>query len=279
MPAGGEQAFIPDRRGNRLERHLFSVAPDGRSHRLYLRASPEVAAQFERFCPPGQNYLPVNAYVPGVEGWTHCLGAAGIPDARVGELADLLSEVLTLPRLSPIELAIALDWYKIPADDVESRDWRNTLDGSLVHMGKYWTSTPEAMARAGRMLVRRLVAAVHRHPALASANAVVAVPGHDSAYLSFGERLAANVAETLGVPLIKVTTRREFRPPAKELSGITGSALTEEFSVAESLTAATVLIVDDVLRTGQTMSAVAAAAIKADAARAYGLAGVRTLRS
>jgi hypothetical protein len=108
MPAGGEQAFIPDRRGNRLERHLFSVAPDGRSHRLYLRASPEVAAQFERFCPPGQNYLPVNAYVPGVEGWTHCLGAAGIPDARVGELADLLSEVLTLPRLSPIELGAAL---------------------------------------------------------------------------------------------------------------------------------------------------------------------------
>ena len=56
------------------------------------------------------------------------------------------------------------------------RDWRNTPDGQRVYVGKYWTSTPEAMAEAGRALVRRLVGVIQRHPVLASADVVVAVP-------------------------------------------------------------------------------------------------------
>lgn len=36
-------ALVPDRRGNRLEWQMFDVAADKRSHRLMLRASPEIA--------------------------------------------------------------------------------------------------------------------------------------------------------------------------------------------------------------------------------------------
>jgi adenine/guanine phosphoribosyltransferase-like PRPP-binding protein len=279
MPADGEQAFIPDRRGNRLDRYSFSVAPDGRSHRLYLRASPEIAGQFQGTGSPALTYRLVGDHVSGAQGWTHCLGAPGVPDARIRELADLLSEVITLPRLSAVEFAIAMDWYKVPADDIDPRKWRNTPDGERVHVGKYWTGSPQATAAAGRALVGRILGAVHRHLGLASADAVVAVPGHDSAYVSFGEQLGASVARGLGVPLIKTATQREFRPPAKDLPGSGIQALRGEFSIPANLAGAVVLIVDDVFRSGGTLSSVALAAQRAGAARACGLVAVRTMRS
>jgi hypothetical protein len=52
-------------------------------------------------------------------------------------LLELLGEVVSLPSLPPLKFAIALDWYKIPVDGVDSRDWPNTEVGELVHQGKY----------------------------------------------------------------------------------------------------------------------------------------------
>jgi len=278
MPADGEQVFIPDRRGNRLERYSFEVAADRRSHRLLLRASTGIAGQFQNITPAGPDYRLTGIGILAPPGWTHCLEAPGAPDATARELAELLSEAITLPTLPSVEFAIAMDWYKVPADGVDPRDWRNTPDGQRVYVGKYWTSTPEAMAEAGRALVRRLVGVIQRHPVLASADVVVAVPGHDRTYLSFGERIGASVGSALGLPLVRVTTPREFRPPAKDLPAAGDDAVWSEFSVAENLTGATALIVDDVFRTGRTMSAVGSAVIRAGAARACGLVAVRTMR-
>jgi hypothetical protein len=275
MPAEGEPVFVPDRRGNRLERHMFEMASDRRSHRLLLRASPEIAGQFQRMA--GIGYRSVDIDVPASAGWTHCLQAPGMPAGSAREMADLLSEAVTLPSLPSVDFAIAMDWYKVPADGVAPRDWRNTPDGQRVHVGKYWTSSPEARAQAGRSLVRRLVAVIGRHPILASADVVVAVPGHDRTYLSFGERIAASVSRGLGLPLVAVTTPHEFRPPAKELPA-GNDAVWSAFFVAEDLAGATALIVDDVFHTGRTMSAVGSAVMRAGASWACGLVAVRTMR-
>jgi hypothetical protein len=276
MPVDGEPKFVPDRRGNSLERHLFEVGEDQRCHRLLLRASAEIAGQFQRI--KGGGYKPAGYVVPATAGWTHCLQAPGLPAATTRELADLLSEVITLPSMDSVDFAIAMDWYKIPTAGLDPREWPNTPDGERVHVGKYWTSSPEARAEAGRSLVRRLVAVVRRHPTLASADAVVAVPGHDRTYLSFGERIAASVSGLMGLPLVKVTTPHEFRPPAKDLPGSANRPLQSAFSVEENLSGARALIVDDVLHTGGTMSAVGSAVMRAGASRACGLVAVRTLR-
>jgi len=276
MPGDCEPVFVPDRRGNSLERHLFEVAADRRSHRLLLRASAEIAGQFQRIA--GGGYRPASFARSASAGWTHCLQAPGLPAPTTRELADLLSEVITLPSMESVDFAIAMDWYKIPADGVDAREWRNTPDGERVHVGKYWTTSPEARAEAGRSLVRRLVKVVGRHPLLASADVVVAVPGHDRTYLSFGEQIAASVSGALGLPLVKVTTPHEFRPPAKDLPAGGSNAVWSGFSVADNLSGATALIVDDVLHTGGTMSAVGSAVMRVSASRACGLVAVRTMR-
>jgi hypothetical protein len=161
MLADSGPVFVPDRRGNRLERHFFELAPDGRSHRLLLRASSEIAGQFQSVT--GLSYRPDTRLLPAT-GWTHCLQAAGPPRPEAHELADLLSDVLTLPTLPSIDFALALDWYKTPADGVPSGDWRNTPDGERVHVGKYWTISPAAMAWYG---LRRRCGRETRQPVLA----------------------------------------------------------------------------------------------------------------
>jgi hypothetical protein len=110
-PAVGEQVYIPDRRGNRLERYSFEVAADRRHHRLSLRASAEIADQFCNIAPANPNYELAGSGSLTSPGWTHCLEAPGTPNESARELADLLSEVITLPRLPLIEFAIARDWY------------------------------------------------------------------------------------------------------------------------------------------------------------------------
>lgn len=278
MPQGSHQVFIPDRRGNRLERHSFELAADRRSHQLLLRASGEIAGQFQNIALTRPGYRLINNHTLTSQGWTHCLSAPGMPVAEVRELAALLSQVITLPRIRSIDFAIAMDWYKVPVEGVESRDLRNTPDGQRVHVGKYWTSSPEAMKEAGRGLVRRLVEVIGRHATLASTDVVVAVPGHDSTYVSFGERIADSVSRVLALPLIKATSPHEFRPAAKNLQTAGNDAVSGEFTVAEDLTGATALIVDDVFHTGRTMSAVGSAVNRAGTARACGLVAVRTRR-
>ena len=274
MLADSGPMFAPDRRGNRLERHSFEMAPDGLSHRLLLRASSEIADQFQSIKCLGYR---ASAASRQLEGWTHCLQAAGPPHADARELADLLSDVVTLPRLASIDFALARDWYKTPEDGVPPGDWRNTPDGERVHVGKYWISSPAAKAQAGRSLVRRLAEVVRRHPLLASADVVVAVPGHDRTYLSFGERVAASVSAAVGLPLVKVTTSHEFRPPAKDLPGA-GAVEWGQFAVPQSLAGKAAVIIDDVFRTGRTMSATGSAVRRAGATCAFGLTAVRTMR-
>lgn len=269
MLVGGESVFVPDRRGNCLERHLFEIAEDQRRHRLLLRGSPEIARQFEQLV--GIGYEPTAYAAATAAGWTHCLEAPGMPAARVRELADLLSEVITLPGLPLVDFAIAMNWYKVATDGIDAREWRNTPDGERVHVGKYWTSSPRARAEAGRSLVRRLVSVVRRHPILSSADIVVAVPGHDRTYLSFGEQIAASVGTAMGLPLVMLVTPYEFRPPAKDLPAGGDNPVFNAFSVSEDLSGSTALVVDDVFHTGGTMSAVGSAVMRAGASRACGL--------
>jgi phosphoribosylpyrophosphate synthetase len=147
----------------------------------------------------------------------------------------------------------------------KERDSPARLDHSFAQVGQHCSDTPGFGPEEGM-------------PVLASADVAVAAPGHDRTYVSFGERLGASVATALGIPLIKVATQREFRPPAKDLPGTGNDAIRDEFSIASDLSGATAVIIDDVFRTGGTMSAVGSAAVKAGATRACGLVAVRTMR-
>jgi predicted amidophosphoribosyltransferase len=199
---------------------------------------------------------------------------------EVRQLLELLGEVISLPSLPPIRFAIALDWYKIPVDGVDPRNWPNTEAGELVNRGKYlYKIREEQKAMVGRNLAGRICNAIGRHAALNSAEVILNVPGHDRNVVSFGPRLAATVAKYRRIPNLRATGKSEFRPEAKSLSPMERAMFFDyEFIVPPEVYARSVLIVDDVFRSGGSMAAVARAAREAGAREIFGICPTRTMR-
>jgi predicted amidophosphoribosyltransferase len=268
--------FVPDRRGNRLEHHEFLAVPGGRSHRLHLRGSAEIAEQFCQDRSGWCSYRPVLELSGGGEWWTHCLEAGGQgPGLPCAQLVDLLADVLSLPYLDGADLALALDWCKVTDDGCS---WRDTMVGALVAAGKYRASHPDAVRAAATGLAWRMATVIGRHPLLGAADVIAPAPGHDRSILSFGEWVGREVAGAVGMRAVNVATRHAFRPPARDLGSGDGRVAAGEFFFAEDLTGCAVLVIDDVCQTGQTATATALAARRAGAARVYVLAGARTRR-
>jgi hypothetical protein len=195
-------------------------------------------------------------------------------------LLELLERVLSLPSLPPIKFAIALDWYKIPVDGVDSREWPNTEVGALVNKGKYLYKTHEEQKDiVGRNLAGRICYVISRHPVLNYAEVILNVPGHDWKILSFGPRIAATVAKYRRMPGLRVTAKSEFRPEAKSLSqGESAALLEDQFIVPSEIRGLSALIVDDVFRSGGSMVAVARAAHEAGAREIFGICPARTMK-
>ena len=268
--------FYPDSRGNRLER--WEVASVGSGHVLRLRGPIEVVEQVQAVAPEyhGRAY-PAST----VSEWTHELSSPDPTIKReVRQLLELLERVLSLPSLPPIKFAIALDWYKIPMDGLDSHEWPNTEIGDLVNKGKYLYKTREKQKNTvGRNLAGRICYTISRHPALDNAEVILNVPGHDWKILSFGPRIAATVAKYRRMPGLRVTAKSKFRPEAKSLSrGQSAALLEDQFIVPPEIRGRSALIVDDVFRSGGSMVAVARAAHEAGAREIFGICPTRTMR-
>jgi hypothetical protein len=295
--------LAPDKRGSRLQRHEFLAVSGRRSHLLRIRGSAEIAEQFCQDRSGWCSYRPMPELAGGGEWWTHSLegGGAG-PGLPSAALAELLGEVLTLPRLPGADLVLALDWYKVvdagapggkggsPSSKGGSPSskrgspgskrgrWHETFAGKLVAAGRHRAIHPDAVQAAATSLAELMAAVTMRHPLLAAATVIAAAPGHDRSILSFGEWVGREVARQARVPAVDVATRRDFRPPAKDLPAGDRRVADGEFFFREDLSGCAVLVIDDVCQTGQTAAAVACAARRAGAVSVYVLAGVRTRR-
>jgi Phosphoribosyl transferase domain len=269
--------FRRDPRGNKLVR--WTAVGELHGHVLWLGGPSEVVDQV---CTVDPRYVRLSLDAQAIqEGWTHALRADGPVRGDVAELLTLLQAVLSLPSPACIDTAIALDWYKHPDDAVDPLSWPNTEIGELIYRGKYvYRHRPRPQAQAGRELVRLICNAVRSHPCLRQATIILDVPGHDSAQVSFGSRLAESVARALSIPMTRTSALAGFRPPAK------GTELAErrtsiegQFVLERDLRSQRALIVDDVYRSGISMAETGRAARAVGAVRVDGIVPVRTLRA
>jgi adenine/guanine phosphoribosyltransferase-like PRPP-binding protein len=204
---------------------------------------------------------------------THAFHFPEVHTEILRAMCDLLKGVLSLTIKSELDCAIAFDWYKIPPEN-DSPKWPNTPTGELIYRSKYYSPSIERRA-ARRELVAKYVEILKDHPLYRECAQIVTIPGHKADGNSFGEQLAAVVAEKSQRELVVTQTPGGPRPQAKEgPSQVTAS----HFAIPEKL-AGDVVIIDDVYRSGTTMSAVAQAAKIAGAKRTLGLAAVRTMRN
>lgn len=269
--------FYPDSRGNRLVAWTTTDAGVF-GHVLWLQGPVEVVRQVVALAP---DYDVLPARVSAGSAWTHALQSPNREmSAQVQTLLGLLTEVLSLPSPVSVDFALALDWYKVAEEGVDPYTWRNTAAGEMVYSGKYvYKHNGTMQARCGLQLVQLMCSAAERHGLLCQADAILDIPGHDSARVSFGSRLAATIANRRRIPMIRVTAKSPFRPEAKSLAAAEKEqVLNEEFTVPPEVARQRVLIVDDVFRSGTSMGAIAKAARQSGAAEVYGLCSVRTMR-
>ena len=198
----------------------------------------------------------------------------GLPP-QLRELVYLLKEVVSIPAPAGVDFAIALDWTKQVEDGVDPSEWADTAMGQRVRFTKYAPQPTWSTSRAKRReLIQALVGFIHRHPLYAAATAISAPPGSKADGQSFAELLAQDVAATVGKPYV---SQAAAGPRPQQKDGL-HQDLSEAFTMSAGLTGP-VIVMDDVYRTGSSMSGAALAARRAGATSVLALTAVRTLRN
>ncbi|MGA3526797.1 phosphoribosyltransferase [Melissospora conviva] len=268
-------AFQSDSRANRLKAYEVgtSMTTTAPQQWVDLCGPEEAATQVE---------LAFASHVKQVEvpedrrsDWSHrFLLPQGIPGQLI-PLLKILEKYFTLTKVAHLDFAMAFNWYKIPQDGVEPSKWRNSTAGELVHRSKYYRNNPSAQRDALNKLIDGTAQIIEKHPLLAASPTVVTVPGSAGDGRSVGEKYAAGVAARTGKSLVSTICTTGARKPAKEA----GSAHLEGTFFIDVHLDGSVIVIDDVCRTGGTFRATALAARQAGATSVFGLAAVRTLRN
>lgn len=266
------RGFDTDSRGNKLL--TWAARTVGTGTQLYVCApSPKVAKQVEICLPPGA----VRIQLEDEEIRQDCTNAwefFGTLPSMADEMLAVLREVLTLQ--DPVGmLAIALDFYKDPEETEAGTLWHDTIAGAMVNRAKYWAS-PVVQEEAWNDMAKSLSSLISRHPALRTADVIVSVPGHDTTNWSVSETVAQRTAALAGLPFVRTGAKHAQRPEAKGEGERVD--LSHEFDVVLPASARVVLVVDDVMKSGDTMNAVRLAAKRAGAEHVYGLVCARTRR-
>lgn len=263
-----------DSRGNKLEAYemvdtlRFKNDPDRTVYGVRVRAVDSIAEVIPRAFVGDSGTLKLRG--KRSKDYTH---GWWFDDGRdvVERLCKLLSSVLTLARCPELDVAVAGDFYKAPADDVPPTKWPNTKFGGLVNRAKYWSGSTQAQAEA--KLVRWLTKMIEMHPSLSGLDRIVIAPSTET---GLSERLGEAVARRLQVPTATANSDGNRTQPAKV--GRTSAQL-EPYLFTKDLSGEQVVIVDDVCRSGVTLRSIAKAARDAGATTVGGVVGARTMRA
>jgi hypothetical protein len=242
---------------------------------VLLRGSSEIAVHVVAGCPGAQLVDRRWHHRPY---WSHRVHLPQAPDAGLRDFLDLLRRILVLCVRDGIDGAVALDFYS--RSNGADQGLEPTETGALVRTIKsYGYASSDQIRSAGQELGQMLTDTVASHPWLRSAVRILPVPGHDPrVVVSAGVRIGHTLGRTLALNLIAVDTRRDYRPPAKNMTSDERAALLDEFIVVDDLVGCTVLVVDDLYHTGYTMAGVAKAARAAGAVTVLGIVPARVMR-
>ncbi|MEU7750129.1 phosphoribosyltransferase [Nonomuraea sp. NPDC049158] len=267
--------FEDNGRANRLKEYTLYMPASGNDPIRWLSlCGPKEASKQVIMASKGAGHEVPLPSIEKKQKYTHEIEFPSGVTADALAVAAVLKEVLSLRVGDELDCAIALDWYKVPDPAVNSTAWNNTEIGDLIYKGKYY-GTGQARNEARNNLVRRMAWFINSHPLYRDSNRIATVPGHNADGSSFGEKLAAAVAGQTQKNLVSTVCTSGPRPSSKEDSA---SAAAATFEMPYPLDGS-VIILDDVYRTGATMRNVASAIRRAGAQRVLGLAAVRTMRN
>ena len=263
-------AYEGDSRGARIDRSEVRSFESGDA--LLVRCAPWIASQIAQVI--GSRGVEQEITEPTTKAdFNHGYRFDRRVPEDVLELVNVLTNVLSISPPENVDTAIALDWYTHPGSDDELE---KTEKGTWINHTKHaiqptWGNSVRQRAR----MIEALSSFFRAHSLYAEATAIVAAPGHLADGDSFGENLAREIAVRLEIPYVESSAPRA-RAEQKEHDG-PRTDLTNEFTVNGRLMG-TVVVLDDVYKTGASVSGEAAAARRAGADKVRSLVVARTIR-
>ena len=264
-----------DNRGARLEWALVKLRVHGEVRPGLLFNAPRwIRLQLEPFLQQRRARL-VRLTKQPPSAWMYAYQLSGPIDDEMSRLLVLLGEVISIGRIPQSTVAcMALDMYKRPDEQLDPMEWPNTPAGDLINRYKYWS--PPACNVALQSLVVRLARVIKDHPSLRDASCVTSVPGRDGTKVGHGERLAGAVAAAAGKPFLPSRGLYGERDEAK------AGFVMQPSDVAvppEIRSHPSVIVVDDVFRSGHSLGVVAGHARSFGVSQVFGLVGAKTLKN
>jgi phosphoribosylpyrophosphate synthetase len=248
--------------GNRLKEFELKIEGNPQRQSILLGSCKDVANAIERSLLDATSVLR-----EGPDSWPYCIDTAVRDQDELSDSLALFTEILTLTRIESLDEAFALDFHTDPGSE-SGGTFNRTAIGELAFQGKYRSNKD-----AGSALADRLSQVALAHSRLRTSTVVLSVEGTKH---TFGERLANAVARRMTLPFAK--SHWVDKPMVAAKDGRSNLEL-QECSIDTDLSGQTVLIVDDMWRTGVSTKSVAAQARVLGAHEVFGLCCTRTLRN
>ncbi len=212
-------------------------------------------------------------------GYQHLLYVHGVPAARLRDFLGFCKEALLMA--TAVDEFWALDWH------MQNPEERTPI-GQLVYDAKtykgYQVQTPKpGDPRAAAELAHRLADRYSRHPTVASADRIIGVPANppkvphnlpEFLANAIADRCAVRFDKSLVVKTSSTVEMKEGMPDDEKLSVIRGA-----YALSERVDGETVVVVDDLVRSGTTLGVIAEAVRHAGAKTVIGIVATKTLRS
>ncbi len=216
-------------------------------------------------------------------GWNWCAAAAHVtPDVSASIESCMQVFQRTLFVETPLDDCFALGWHSQPGQP--GKPALSTL-GQWVHLAKSYST--DACSRGSRpvagLIAEQMLEFIHRHPAYRTCDGLLAaLPSNPEKTFDLPQQLAQTISEDTGLPFLQEAIFK-VRPTAQmkacmtleeKLDNISGSMGVR----SELVRGKRLLLVDDILQAGITLTEMARVLREAGASQLCGLVATKTLK-
>lgn len=195
-------------------------------------------------------------------------------------LLSILRWTVTISDDADESHAIYLHDLPHPVADSEQPDWQRTRMGKMVRRAKSYSPTTGSKP-AAKELAEKYAFWLERHPRYLAATAVIAAPpGNMDKSFDLPEFVAQELSRRFGLKAVFTTKVRATLPQKDVGDDLTALARNVEggYAVNEVLTGMTVLVIDDIYRSGSTLKELNRACKEAGAATVLSLTATKTAK-
>lgn len=253
----------------------FQIGPAKRGIRVFLKGASQYVTIVQQAFNQGQWYGPYDSFD---KKFNYVLYAHRVEEDKLHDFLGFCKETLFI--VSTLEECWAIDYHKTgrlkPRTDI----------GDLVYRAKTYKGRfgrPKLGVReVAEQLGDRMAGRFKRHPRINRADRILGIPANPPKEPhNLPEVLAERIGRACGIPVdsqLVLKTRRTSEMKNGVLDEARLDQIRGAYEITQNVEEESIVVVDDLLRSGTTLGVVAQALREAGASEVLGIVATKTLR-